>query len=598
MKKRSEVDIRETWKLEDLFADDKAFFAEVEDLLGLSQKLKAYEDFSSKEGIKEGLDLYNDLLGRLIRAENFASISTEVDATDMAVAKRYASFVGKSSEILVALSTFELKLSKADPDFLRALASDDPRDEYFFERALERGKRAGSLEREEALSKLQETFDRPYEEYSTLRYQDMAFEKLEVSGKEVELNHNLFEEYLEGEEDTDLRREAFASYHKSLASCQYANGAIYGTQVRNEKILAGLYGFDSVTDYLLFGQDVPREVYEKELDTIMTDLAPHMRKYAGIVERVYGLDRMTYADLKLSIYEKEGDLPIEEAENYILKGLSNLGEDYLDFLKRAFSERWIDYAQNEGKRTGAFAADPYLSHPFVMTTYNRQMSQVMTLAHELGHCGQFLYTDKAQRPMNSEMPMYFSEAPSTANEITMERYLLKEAKTDEDRLFVLSTMISKTYYHNFVTHFMEASFQREVYNRIDEGESLGAEDFNQIFLGELKKFWGDAVDLLPGAELTWMRQPHYYMGLYPYTYAAGLTVGTLMSEKIVHGGEADRDKWLEVLSLGSSKSPIDLAKAAGIDMTSTEPLKEVIAFIGEIIDEMDELCKKLGLYKK
>ena len=158
-------------------------------------------------------------------------------------------------------------------------------------------------------------------------------------------------------------------------------------------------------------------------------------------------------------------------------------------------------------------------------------------------------------------------------------------------------MISKTYYHNFVTHFLEAAFQREVYRRVDKKESLTAEEFNQIFNDKLKEFWDDSVELVPGSELTWMRQPHYYMGLYSFTYQAGLTIGTMISDKLINGTEADRDKWLEVLKLGGSMGPIELSKAAGLDMSSTKPLLDTIAFIGSIIDEIDKLLEELNMYK-
>ena len=323
-----------------------------------------------------------------------------------------------------------------------------------------------------------------------------------------------------------------------------------------------------------------------------------MRKYAEIIKKHYGLDEMTYADLKLAIdpdYELEVD--VDKAREYILDGLSPLGEEYVSYLDKAFSDRWIDYAQNTGKRTGAFCASPYKSHPFIMTTYNNSMSQVMTLAHELGHACQGIYSNDNQEALLSGMSMYFVESPSTANEITMERYLLNKAKDDREKLWVLSTMIGKTYYHNFVTHFLEASFQRDVYHAVEKGESLSSSDFNRIFKENLEKFWRDSVKLDEGSELTWMRQPHYYMGLYPYTYSAGLTIGTIISDKIVNGTDEDRKRWIEVLKMGGSKGPIDLAKEAGVDMTTTKPLEEAIEFIGSIIDQIDELLEKLEMYK-
>lgn len=431
-----------------------------------------------------------------------------------------------------------------------------------------------------------------------MRYSDMEFENLTYKGEEIVLNHNTFEEYLEADPRTDLRRQAFKAYHEVLGKYQNANASIYNTQVTNEKRLADIRGYKSVFAYLLDKQDVNFDVYNKQLDTIMEKLAPHMRKYAGIIKRHYGLDEMTYADLKLGINTgQDKSVSIDKAHEYILDGLSPLGSDYTKYLDKAFTDRWIDYAQNKGKRTGAFCASPYKSHPFIMTTYNNDMSQVMTLAHELGHALQGIYSNAKQKALVADMSMYFVEAPSTANEITMERYLLNKASDKKEKLWVLATMIGKTYYHNFVTHFMEAMFQRDVYRAVEKGESLGAEDLNNMFADNLKKFWGDSVKLVDGAELTWMRQPHYYMGLYPYTYSAGLTIGTVISDKIVNGNDEDRKRWLDVLKLGGSMGPIDLAKAAGVDMTNTKAIEDTISFIGSIIDQIDELLEELDLYK-
>ena len=426
----------------------------------------------------------------------------------------------------------------------------------------------------------------------------MDFEDFEYDGEEIVLNHNTFEEFLEADPRDDLRREAFKRYHDVLRKYQNSDASVYTTHVENEKRISDIRGYDTVFDYLLSRQDVDKEIYENHIDTIMEELAPHMRKYAGIIKGVYGLDEMTYADLKLAIDpEYEPEVTIDGAREYIIEGLSNLGEEYGQVLNRAFDERWIDYAQNIGKRTGAFASGPYGSHPFIMTTYNNKMSQVMTLAHELGHAGQYYYSNSNQNALNNDMSMYFVEAPSTANEITMERFLLNKASDDREKLWVLATMISKTYYHNFVTHFIEAAFQREVYRKVEAGESLSADDLNQIFTKKLEEFWGDSVKLVDGSELTWMRQPHYYMGLYPYTYQAGLTIGTVISDKIVNGSKKDVDTWIDVLKLGGSVGPIDLAKAAGVDMTNTKAISETVAFIGSLVDQIDELCQKLGMYK-
>ena len=599
MKKRSEVDINETWAIEELFESDEVFLDGIEDLKKMSDIfVKKYKECNSSDQIYEALEAYSEIAALTDRLSTFASITTEVDTSNSSVMKRFANFANEMSKIDANLSFFESMLAKTDKSLLEETKTSYPEYKYYIDRVIDNSKYLLSDETEKVLANLIPTFDAPYKSYSDIRYADMDFEDFEYDGEEIVLNHNTFEEFLEADPRDDLRREAFKRYHDVLRKYQNSDASVYTTHVENEKRISDIRGYDTVFDYLLSRQDVDKEIYENHIDTIMEELAPHMRKYAGIIKGVYGLDEMTYADLKLAIDpEYEPEVTIDGAREYIIEGLSNLGEEYGQVLNRAFDERWIDYAQNIGKRTGAFASGPYGSHPFIMTTYNNKMSQVMTLAHELGHAGQYYYSNSNQNALNNDMSMYFVEAPSTANEITMERFLLNKASDDREKLWVLATMISKTYYHNFVTHFIEAAFQREVYRKVEAGESLSADDLNQIFTKKLEEFWGDSVKLVDGSELTWMRQPHYYMGLYPYTYQAGLTIGTVISDKIVNGSKKDVDTWIDVLKLGGSVGPIDLAKAAGVDMTNTKAISETVAFIGSLVDQIDELCQKLGMYK-
>ncbi len=219
---------------------------------------------------------------------------------------------------------------------------------------------------------------------------------------------------------------------------------------------------------------------------------------------------------------------------------------------------------------------------------------MFTLAHELGHAGHFKSCNAAQSVFDTEVSTYFVEAPSTMNELLMAHYMLKTNPDKRFRRWVLSCMIGNTYYHNFVTHLLEAAYQREVYRIIDNGGSVQAETLNRIMRETLAKFWGDAVELPEGAELTWMRQPHYYMGLYSYTYSAGLTVATQACKRIEAEGQPAVEDWKRVLAAGSTKTPLELAKMAGVDISTDAPLLDTIETIGGIIEEICQLTEELG----
>jgi oligoendopeptidase F len=303
---------------------------------------------------------------------------------------------------------------------------------------------------------------------------------------------------------------------------------------------------------------------------------------------------MTFADLKIAVDpEYDPKVTIEESHKYIRDGLSILGEDYVEMVDRAYRERWVDFAKNIGKSTGGFCSGIYRQNSYILLNWNDRMSDVFTLAHELGHAGQSMYGDAAQSVYDTDSSMYLIEAPSTMNELIMVNHLVNSSEDKRFRRWVLSNHISNTYYHNFVTHLREAWYQREVYKIIEEGGSVNADILSDIFRRNLELFWGDAVEIPEGAELTWMRQPHYYMGLYSYTYSAGLTVATQAMLRIRNEGQKAVDDWKRFLSAGATKDPVGLAAIAGVDITTDGPLNATIDYIGSVIDEICRLTEEL-----
>lgn len=365
-------------------------------------------------------------------------------------------------------------------------------------------------------------------------------------------------------------------------------------QVQQEKIEADMRGYDSVIDYLLQDQEVTRDMFDRQIDVIMSDLAPVMQRYAKLIQRVHGLDKIRFEDLKISIDPSyEPDISIEESKKYIYGALNVLGEDYVKMLESAYDNRWIDFAQNKGKDTGAYCASPYFTHSYVFISWTGKMAETFVLAHELGHAGHFTLAQKHQNLLESEASMYFVEAPSTMNEMLMANYLFNSSDDPKFKRWVIGSILSRTYYHNMVTHLLEAAYQREVYRLVDEGESLTAPLLNKIMLDVYERFFGNAVEMTDGVELTWMRQPHYYMGLYSYTYSAGLTIGTVVSQKIKNEGQPAVDQWLETLKAGGSKSPVELAQIAGVDITTEVPLKATIKYISELVEELEILTDQI-----
>jgi oligoendopeptidase F len=303
---------------------------------------------------------------------------------------------------------------------------------------------------------------------------------------------------------------------------------------------------------------------------------------------VLGLDKMLYCDLKVPLdADFSPQTTFAEASEMILEALSVFGPEYTDIIATALKSRWIDLADNVGKSTGAFCSSPYGVHPYILITWTDTMRGAFVLAHELGHAAHFALAQRCQRFINTRPSLYFIEAPSTMHEMILGRHILSRSNDARLRRWVILQMLG-TYHHNFVTHLLEGELQRRVYAAAEAGRAITAQTLCDLEGQILAEFWGDAVDIDEGAALTWMRQPHYYMGLYPYTYSAGLTVSTAVSQRIVEEGRPAAERWIEVLKAGGTLRPLELMRMAGVDMTSPEPIREAVAYVGSLVDELEQ----------
>lgn len=596
LKDRKDVDQSLTWDLSAIFSTEEEYNSAVKKLQELTSQLeKDYKGKLNTVGNINGcLDKLREVMQILHLTVHYAELSVEVDHTNEENQERYMKFMNIESDITSRLSFIESEIIQADDKVIDEAISLSKENCNYLKNIKRSKPHTLHPEVERVLAALSGTLEAPYSIYGRAKLADMNFKSFTVDGVEHPLSFVLFENEWEYENDTKLRRGAFEAFSSKLREYQHTIAGAYQTQVQKEKTMATLRGFDSVIDSLLFNQKVDRTLYNRQIDLIMEKLAPHMRKYAKLLQKIHKLDEMTFADLKLPVDAGyEPTITVEDSKKYIKEALSILGEDYSEMLDRAYDERWVDFVQNKGKSTGGFCASPYGSHSFILLSWNERMTEAFVLAHELGHAGHFDLCNKNQSIFDVDVSTYFVEAPSTMNEMLMANYLMKVNDEPRFKRWVLASMIGRTYYHNFVTHLLEAAYQREVYNIMDKGGSVQASTLNEIMRNTLEKFWGDSVKITDGAELTWMRQPHYYMGLYPYTYSAGLTIATEVSKRILEEGQPAIDDWREVLKAGSTKTPVELAKMAGVDITTDKPLLDTIEHIGNIIDEIISLTEEI-----
>ena len=595
--KRKDVPVELTWDLSAIYNSEDAMQADLEKVRKLADEIeRTYKGrLTTAEAILACLDKYGEWMKTLDLMRSWCNLAASVDYGDGALQERDAATARAAAAMGSRLSFIDSEIIAQDEAVLREAVAQGGPGKPYLEDLLRQKPYQLQPETERVLSALRPALGAPYQIYNMAKLADMKFPSFRAAGEEHPLGYSLYEDHYSHEGDTEVRRAAFDAFSAKLREYENVTAAAYQACVQEEKIMADQRGYQSVFDYLLFGQKVSRELYDRQIDLIMEKLAPHMRRYAKLLQKVHGLDKMTYADLKLPV--DPGYVPpvsVEGSKKYIVEGLSVMGADYQEMVRTAYRERWVDFAQNQGKSTGGFCASPYGSHSFILLTWHGQMSDVFTLAHELGHAGHFKACNSAQSVFGTGVSSYFVEAPSTMNELLLGHYLLKTNPDKRFRRWVLSNMVGNTYYHNFVTHLLEAAYQREVYKIVDAGGGVQAETLDRIMKETLEKFWGDAVELTEGAELTWMRQPHYYMGLYSYTYSAGLTVATQACKRIEQEGALAVEDWKRVLSAGGTKTPLELARMAGVDISTDAPLLDTIETIGGYIDEICRLTEEIG----
>lgn len=592
---REEIPVRETWDLKDLFTSDQAFYQTLEQVVQMSLDFNHtyYKKLNNIETIEKALDEYERILIEIDRLYNYPELRLSVDTSNEEAQKVNAKLNTTSGKIASLLSFVDSEILELSDEIISELRS-QTKYPHFIKQLQDRKPYQLSADVEKVLATLTPTLRSPFELYGTTKSLDINFESFDYEGVTYPLDYATFENEYEDHPSPEFRRKSFRAFSDALRQYQHTTAATYNMQVQQEKIEADLRGYDSVIDYLLQDQEVTKDMFDRQIDVIMSDLAPVMQKYAKIIQRVHNLDKMRFEDLKISIDPNfEPEISIEKSKKYIYGALNVLGDDYVKMLESAYDYRWIDFAQNKGKDTGAYCASPYATHSYVFISWTGKMAETFVLAHELGHAGHFTLAQKHQNLLESEASMYFVEAPSTMNEMLMANYLFNSSNDPRFKRWVIGSILSRTYYHNMVTHLLEAAYQREVYRRVDNGESLTAPLLNEIMSNTYKAFFGDTVEMTDGVELTWMRQPHYYMGLYSYTYSAGLTIGTVVSQCIKNEGQPAVDRWLKTLQAGGSQSPIELAQIAGVDITTDAPLKETINYISNLVDELEVLTYQI-----
>ena len=590
---RAEIPIDETWNLDDLFVSDADWEAELAAVDAARGGVSAYEGrlIEGAAVILACLNTVEALQQRFVRVSTFAHLRNAQDGTNPQSQSAVALVDALEARLSASIAFVDSEILQLPDGLLKRCLAGEPGlvvHKMRLQDLLELKPHRLGANAERVLASLGEVLNSPYMVYRRSKSNDIQFAPFtDASGATYANSVNGFESNFESHSDTSVRRNAWQSFSTGLKAYNHTYAATFATEVNKNVVMARLRNYASTEDYLLQLHKIPRAVYTNILQVIQAELAPHMRRYARLRRRVLGLDKLLYCDIKAPLdAEFNPRITYDEGCKLILDSLAVMGTEYCDFARRTMGQRWVDRSDNIGKSSGAFCASPYGVHPYILITWSDTMRNVFTLAHELGHGGHFGLAMQHQRYVNTRPAMPFVEAPSIMNEMLLAQHILGKNSEPRMRRSVIMQVLG-TYHHNFVTHLLEAELQRQVYALVESGQSITAAGLNQLKGDILGAFWGDTVEIDDGARMTWMRQPHYYMGLYPYTYSVGLVASTAMANMIQDEGQPAVQRWLGVLKAGGSMKPLELMQFAGIDMSTPEPIHQAVAYVGTLVDELE-----------
>ena len=446
-----------------------------------------------------------------------------------------------------------------------------------------------SEKEEEIMAAVSELTDVPENTYEMLCFADMQFPEIEdEEGKKVRIDHFNYSTYIKSS-DRRVRKDAFEAefstykkYGNTMASTLFGGIKAEIFNARTRKYPSALYAS-------LFADDISLDVYNNLIDSVHENI-PALDRYLEIKKKYFGLDELHMYDLYVPMAKDLNmEIPFEKAKEIVIEALQPMGEDYVNLIKKAFDERWIDVYENEGKKGGAYSWGCYDSHPYILMSYTDDLNSMFTLIHELGHSMHSYLSHTNQPYVDASYKIFVAEVASTVNEILLIKYLLKNAKSREEKIYFLNYYLEQ-YRTTVYRQTLFAEFEKICHEKVEAGNPMTAGDFNQVYLDLNKKYYGGVcnVDELSGVE--WARIPHFYSNFYVYKYATGFSAASVLSDKILNE-EGAVERYIEFLKSGGSNYPLDLLRAAGVDMEKKEAVDGALKIFDETVSQLEELLE-------
>lgn len=591
--KRSEVDPKNTWATEDLFANDEAWEQAMAELASMPEQMASFRGRLGESGacLLDYFRLSDTYSLKISRAANYAFRKADEDTA----VGRYQEMRGKIISLDVAVSSasaFDTPEILAIPDETLERFYRETPDLQLYRRALDkiRARRAHVLSdaEEKLLASAGEMAEAPEQIGSMFRDADLKFpEAVDANGEKHQLTQGSYIPMLQSA-DRVLRKSAFETLYHTFGSFKNTTAACLDAQMKQLIFFARARKYDSALDASLARTEVPVSVYTNLIQTVSDNL-PYMYRYVRLRKKLMGLDELHMYDIYTTLVnDAEEEITFEQAKQTVLEGLAPLGAEYRAMLEEGFANRWIDVYENEGKRSGAYSAGA-LPHPYVLLNHQNTLDSQFTLAHEMGHALHSYLSLKNQPTVYSDYVIFVAEVASTCNEVLLMRHLLSKTTDKRERAYLINYFLEQ-FRGTLYRQTMFAEFELMMSRRAEAGQALTADALCEMYYDLNKKYYGEDVVVDREIAMEWARIPHFFYNFYVFQYATGFSAAVAIANRILREGQPAVDDYLKFLSSGSTMDPISLLKIAGVDMASPAPINDALKIFDDLISEMEALC--------
>ena len=595
---RNKIDEKDTWDLSTIFETDQKWEEELALLTEDTKQAASLEGhlLDSAESLLDITERYLELSRRLEKLYVYAHMKNDQDTRVAKYQEYYAKAMALYSQLDQVFSFYEPEFMAITEEQYQNFLAEEPKLQpykHFFDKLLQNKDHVLSQREEELLAGAGEIFGAASETFAILDNADIVFPFVkDEDGNEVQLSHGVYMRLVESK-NREVRRGAYEALYSTYEQYQHTYAKTLQTNVKVQNYRAKVRNYKSAREAALAANFVPESVYDNLVSAVRKHL-PLLHRYLALRSKILGIPDLKMYDVYTPLSSVEYSFTYEEALKKAEEALEVLGEDYLSRVKRAFSERWIDVYENQGKRSGAYSGGSYDTNAFMLLNWQDNLDNLFTLVHETGHSMHSSYTRETQPYVYGDYSIFLAEIASTTNENILTEKLLQEVQDDATRFAILNNFLDG-FRGTVFRQTQFAEFEHAIHQADQNGEVLTSEFLNNLYADLNQEYYGLSKEDNPQIQYEWARIPHFYYNYYVYQYSTGFAAASALAEKIVHGSQEDRDRYIEYLKAGKSDYPLNIMRKAGVDMEKEDYLNDAFAVFERRLDEFEALVEKLGL---